>query len=166
MKRTLCFLFALASALAASAETLYVTARICPLMSEPSASAKLVAALPQGAKLELVSEKGEWRSIKEGTRSGWVQRMFVGAAPSQAKVQKASDVQNIAALVERRRASSFETSAAATRGLTASSRGRDNVAYAKYDFGLARWLDSLVIADGESERLASRLGFLPEEGSL
>lgn len=125
-----------------ASESVYVTARISPLMAEAGTGSARLAALRQGDELSVLGTQGDWINVRaaDGT-TGWVQSIFVGAEPSQPTVSRSAGIGNISTVATRRRASAYSTSAAATRGLSADNvRERENLAFSEYDFDAIEWL--------------------------
>lgn len=162
MKRILFISFALiVLLLPLAAENIFVTSRICPLMSEAGAGSARVAALRQGEELEVVNRQGDWIQVTVigSGKKGFVQSLFTGSEASQERVSRAGSMENIATVTQRRRASAYQTSAAATRGLSTDNvRDRENVAFGDYDFDSIQWLESLVISEEEVLRFAESQG--------
>jgi SH3-like domain-containing protein len=167
MKRTKVILFVITSAILAlivvapvASESVYVTARISPLMAEASTGAARLAALRQGDELSVVSTQGNWLKVQtaDGT-AGWIQKLFVGAEPSQRTVSRSAGIGNISTVATRRRASAYSTSAAATRGLAADDvRSRQNLAFSRYDFDAIEWLASFSYTEDEVVSFAESQG--------
>jgi hypothetical protein len=144
-----------------TAENIFVTSRVCPLMSEAAPGSARVAALRQGEELEVLNRQGDWiqvTTVASGKR-GFVQSLFTGSETSQERVSRAGSMENIATVTQRRRASAYQTSAAATRGLsTENVRDRENVAFGDYDFDSIQWLESLVISEEDVLSFAESQG--------
>ncbi len=144
------------------AETVYVTARICPLQKEASQASQRTALLSQGAELNVLEKSGTWLKVKTAENAvGFVQSFFTGDAPSSKKISRGSSLQNISTVTQRRRASAYQTSAAATRGLTSDNvRDRENTSFSEYDFTAIKWLEQFI---WESDEI---IAFAAEEGLL
>ena len=125
------------------ADELFVTSRICPVFSEPSAASARIELLKQGDTVDIFEVSGAWFGIVIGAeRKGWVQNLFVGNAPAGPKVSRASGMKNLTTVVDRRRASAYTTSAAAARGLSSENiRNRENLSFSDYDFASVEWIE-------------------------
>jgi hypothetical protein len=133
-----------------AAENLFVTARICPVFAEASAASSRLAVAKQGDSLKVLQTSGDWVkvSLPGGASSGFVQKLFLGAAPSVQAAAVSDNLQNISSVVSRRRASAYTTSAAAARGLSGDNiRERENLAFKDYDFSSIDWVEGFVYSD-------------------
>jgi uncharacterized protein YgiM (DUF1202 family) len=143
-------------------ETVFVTARVCPLQSEASPGSSRTAMLKQGTELSVIEKNGDWIKVKaaDGT-VGYVQSFFTGAEPSASKVSRSSSLENISSVTQRRRASAYQTSAAATRGLTSDNvRDRENTSFSEYDFTAIKWVEQFSWETDEIIAFASEEGLL------
>lgn len=143
-------------------ETVYVTARVCPLQSAASPGSSRTAMLQQGAELTLIETNGAWLKVKtEDGAAGYVQSFFTGTEPSPSKVTRSSSLENISTVTQRRRASAYQTSAAATRGLTSDNvRDRENTSFSEYDFTAIKWVEQFTWEADEIIAFASEEGLL------
>lgn len=134
----------------ATAEDLFVTARVAMLVEGPSSSAGRVAILRQGDALQRLSENGEWIEVSTAAgQSGFIQAEFVDSEPGTGRVAGAS-LENISSVTTRRRASAYSTSAAATRGLSEDNpRERQNMSFDAYDFRAVSWVKRFSFTDDE-----------------
>ncbi len=151
-------------ALPAGAESLFVSAKVCPLFQEALASSKRLGALSQGTELQVVEKNGAWIKVKIAAsgQEGFVQALFTGSSPSVQRSDTSSDIKNMSTIVARKRASAYTTSAAATRGLTTDNvRERENLAFKNYDFSAIKWLDTFVYTDEEIMDFARQEGLAP-----
>ncbi len=143
-------------------ETVYVTARVCPLQSAASPGSSRTAMLSQGTELRVLETSGAWLKVKTADGdTGYVQSFFTGAEPSAAKVSRNSSLENISSVTQRRRASAYQTSAAATRGLTSDNiRDRENTSFSEYDFTAIKWVEQFTWETDEIIAFASEEGLL------
>lgn len=148
------------SAAALWGQDLFVTARVAPLQSEPTAASRRVAMLQQDASLQQVEARGDWYRVRTAAdETGWVQELFVGARQAPDRVETGT-IGRLETVTTRRRANAYGTSAAAARGLSEDDvRARQNLAFSEYNFQAAEWLERFLVPEGEVLAFADRHGF-------
>lgn len=122
------------------AETVFVTAKICPVLEEADFSSKRILLLKNGEELELLGKEGNWVKIRRDNREGYVQKIFLNTSANVVAAERSLD--EFANLDVRKRASVYSSSAAAIRGLNAENvRERENLKFQQYDFESVKWVE-------------------------
>lgn len=103
----------------------YVQAATAKLKAEAKVEAKDLAKLKRGDSLQILEAQGNWYKVQFNFTTGWVSKLFVSPSKpvTQSELVQSNDVSP--EKTSRKRSSSYAVSAA-TRGLSAGSRSRDN----------------------------------------
>lgn len=162
MKRTttLITLAALAAfAVGLPAQDLYVSARMAMLLEQPNPTSGRVAMLRQGDALTELSADGRfYRVSTEAGQQGYVQNTFVGPDQPTGAVPEGG-LRNISSVATRTRASAYQTSAAATRGLSEDNpRERQNLSFDDYNFRAITWIKRFTFTDDQIIAFAQQEG--------
>lgn len=139
----------LGAAFFASAESVYVVAKVAPLFAKPAATAAKVTTLKQGDTLVIQEKTNGWYRVTVANQEGWVRSMFTADKPV-VKAEVTADSFQLDNVVSRKRASAYTTSAAATRGLSSDNvRLRENLAFKDYNFQAASWMATFQYTEEE-----------------
>ena len=142
-KQFFCLLLALCTAVSAFAVPGYVTAKLCPVLSEAQFSSAKLTVLKNGDKVECLEENGRWMKIRKDDIEGFIQKTFVGEAPNATIAMGNSSMEKFVNMEVRKRASVYSTTAAAIRGLGSENvRERENMKFSNYDFESLKWIES------------------------
>lgn len=152
-------LLLLFSSAALGAGERYVTSKKASLLAEPKFGAAVVLTLARGTKLVLVDDSADWLLVNAGAARGWVSRLVTSETPP---LEKESNLDKLDAnlLQNTRRRASDIAAAGATRGLTASDRGRASKDGAA-NFEAVRRVESRSIDEQELDRFARAIKGLP-----
>lgn len=141
-KQFFCLLFVVCTVVSAFAAPGYVTAKLCPVLSEAQFSSTKLTVLKNGDKVECLEESGRWIKISKDGVEGFVQKAFIGKAPNATVTMGNSSMKDFVNMDVRKRASVYSTSAAAIRGLGSENvRERENMKFSNYDFNSLKWIE-------------------------
>lgn len=108
----------------AQAKKVYVTAASAKLKAEAKAGAADVGAITRGTELTVKTEQGPWLEVTDGKASGWISKLFISPTKPIGQAELLKDSKVTDEQMSRKRASGYSVSAA-TRGLSATSRNRN-----------------------------------------
>lgn len=108
----------------AQGKVVYVTAATAKLKAEGKAGAADVGAVARGTELQVKTEQGPWLEVSNGKTQGWISRLFVSPTKPIGQAELLKDSKVTEEQMSRKRASGYSVSAA-TRGLSATSRNRN-----------------------------------------
>ncbi len=156
MKRPLLALALLSLTALAQAQSGYVQSRQAKLQKEPNFSAEVLATLPRGTQVEILTTQGRWYQVQHAEQQAWVSRFLISDTPPLDKVSVLDEQAQAESLVTnaRQRASAV-TSAGAARGLTADERQRASSAGLSNYFSVDMMENARVTPDEALEFLAA-----------
>lgn len=105
--------------------SVYVQSMTTKLKSEAKAGSADVTSLKRGDELKVLSTEGSWLKVEFNKQTGYISKLFVSNIKPATQNELMNADQSSAEKTSRKRSSSFAVSAA-TRGLSAGSRHRDN----------------------------------------
>lgn len=122
----LCLFLCASFSYAQKTETWYVHAANAQLKAEPKMDGAQVASLKRGDTLQVVSNQGVWYEVEVNGKKGWISKLFIGKNKPVGQAELANDAGDMSVAKSNRRRSSSYSVSAATRGLTAGARLREN----------------------------------------
>lgn len=133
-----------------AAETRYISSIKANLLSAPNFKANIVSSLNKGDAVVVKSTKGAWLEItSESNQTGWISKFLTKTTPPSERVTVLpGDTET--KLKDVRRRTSAITTAAAARGLAASSEGSKEDLY-KSDPKAVEYMESFIIPSNDLE---------------
>ena len=145
-------------------KTLYIQAATAKLKSEAKVGSKDVAKLIRGDSLQVLEIQEGWYKVRFNSETGWISKLFVSPTKpmNQSELIQSNDVSP--EKTSRKRSSAYAVSAA-TRGLSAGSRGRDNQQkYRSNDQALEK-LEKNMVDEGALEQFQKKGNLNPDQAT-
>ena len=137
----------------------YITSKKASLLAEPKFGAAVVLTLARGTRLVLVEDSADWLLVNAGDARGWISRLVTSETPPLEKETNLDKLDANLMQNTRRRASEI-AAAGATRGLTASDRGRADKDGA-LNFEALKRIENQSIDEQELDRFARAIKGIP-----
>lgn len=140
----------------AAEETRYISSLKANLLAEPNFKANKIAQLKKGQAVSVLESKGPWLKVSADNQpNGWLSKFLTKSSPPSDRVTVLPSDKETKLKDVRRRTSAI-TTAAAARGLAASSRGSKEDLYKSDETGVD-YMESFRISDSELDVFAKAI---------
>ncbi|MBN1413432.1 MAG: SH3 domain-containing protein [Spirochaetales bacterium] len=144
IRRSLLIILILSVSMAAFPETLYISARVCPLLSKSKPAAEKVASLTHNTKVIVIEKTGKWIKVQVPSinAEGYVAALFTSARPTvMADIADYKTKEKPAAEAE------VELPAGITPGVDV--QGRKVISFGSENFDAVDWMEKFTYGDDE-----------------
>jgi len=139
------------------AETRYISSTKANLLTEPDFKATKIAKLNKGEEVTIETTQGPWLKVTTiNQQNGWLSKFLTKTTPPIDRITVLPG-KDASKLKDVRRRTSAITSAAAARGLAASSRGSKEDLY-KSDEQAVVYMESFNIQEDDLDIFAEEIG--------